>query len=255
MALSNEQLQPLIDEDPAVRAQGCLSLAELGDPAAIPYLAEVYQTDADSGVRGAAAAALQHFARQIPGQGGGFLSSRLPRYLSLLLLLSLLILLGLNLVLRLGDEPEAEPLPDNEPSDRSELLAEYRELLENTKEDAAAMREEWGTRGAGQLNCEADLHRVQSRPMRPIDAAVMPDFTFVPPLDLAIFSLNAQVIRLWDLACSDGTRGTVQQAIDASEALLSVENNLTIVETQLLQAESNPVATLDPASVTLAPEE
>ncbi|NJL93150.1 MAG: hypothetical protein HC915_05200 [Anaerolineae bacterium] len=234
----------LKDAAPEIRAQACKELGRLRDPAAIRPLVNAYQQDSEASVRLAAEAALRKLGRQAPGAGGeGWL-----RVATLALVGSLVILLGLNVALRLGggdaEEVAAPTATPETPTDRDVLLSQYQNLLQQAQADVAAMRAEWNL-GAGQLTCAATLNRPQPIEMRPIDDQTYPDFGFVPTLNQAVTNLNFFPIRFWDVACADGTRGTVQQAIDASDELTRIETFLAQAEQGLTQAIENPLMPID----------
>jgi hypothetical protein len=239
--------QQLKSDDAKARRKACQQLGKLGDHAAIPVLVRVYKdAGEDPKVQEAAADALKRYARQIPSEGG---ASGIVKMLVYGLAALFLVLIIGNVVLRLGrGEEEVADTPSG-PTPRENLIAEYQTLLTEIQADFALMQVEWANE-AGLLPCASgdSLARPRERELSEIDKATYPDFAFVNQLNFAVFRLREQVVRLYDLACASDENSTVQQDIDAANALREIDVALQTVATQLTEAINNPLPTIAPTT-------
>src|SRR5262245_53463010 len=148
----DQLLNELYDEQPQTRHKAASELAQLGNPGAIPDLAQVYQKDPDKGVRKAAADALRVFRRMEqealfddmsdspPSAGSGTLLRRLRLLLVVILIITVLGNVGIFVSRTIGSLPTPEPLTA---SQRQDLVDSLTKRLADARTDATKLRSTW----------------------------------------------------------------------------------------------------------------
>ncbi|MBI5930727.1 MAG: HEAT repeat domain-containing protein [Chloroflexi bacterium] len=259
MANLQDLLNQLKDEKPKKRQQAVQGLAKLGDPAAIPTLAKVYEIDKDKRVQAEAQKALTQFrAYEMTAKATSASGSSPLKTVRLILVVSLMALIAANIALQAGVVGQEDEKTVYTPSNRQALIQQVTASIFEIRQDTEALKEEWGKIGTegGKLDCNRTFNRPRPMVLGTVDRYTYPDIVTVLSdryqfsLDILDLSFNT-----WDEFCrpNNPLPPGISDSIDNSSRLNTILANLDTIEAALNTVTNNPVPTRDPKNCCTIP--
>ncbi len=253
--MANPSLQELItqlkDEKAKKRQQAVQVLAKLGDPSAIPALAKVYENDENKRVKEEAKKALTEF-RAIEMTAKAAPAGRSPlKVVRILLLLSLIGLIAGNVVVQSGVLEKEEQKTVYTASNRQALIQQVTASLFEIRQDADALKEEWGKIGTegGTLDCNRTFNRPRPMVLGNVDRYTYPDIaTLLSERYQYALSILDISFTQWDEFCrpNNPLPPGVSDSISNSERLNTILASLDALQDSMNTVTNNPVPTRDP---------
>ncbi len=210
-------LDQLFDEDARTRRKAAQELGKLGNPEAIADLVNVYNKDADAGVRKAAGDALRTYrqieqrmlnkgdAAESSGPNLGPLLTRARLGLGITLAITLMInivFIGMSIAKSLQGTP-TPPAAQTVPSARNDVVTLISKRLDDTRTEATNLRKVFSVvQGMGVSGMSQDLctqlpsSTLNKMELAPIDRITYPDLNRVTGL------LNIPIVKVEDLRTS-----------------------------------------------------
>lgn len=254
--MANPSLQELLsqlkDEKAKNRQKAVQGLAQLGNPAAIPTLAKVYEIDKDKRVKEEAKKALTQFrayemtAKVAPASGSSPLKT-----VRMILLISLIGLIAGNVALQAGILGGEEEKTVYTPSNRQALIQQVTASFFEIRQDADALKEEWGKIGTegGTLDCNRTFNRPQAMTLGTVDRYTYPDIaTLLGERYQFALSILDISFNQWDEFCrpNNPLPPGVSDSITNSERLNTILASLDALQDSMNTVTNNPVPTRNP---------